>query len=86
MVFGFVAGLLTGFLHPGQLMGPLLLPFISISLALILFEDGLSLKIADLTGTRIVVRNLLTIGVFTTWIFASIMIQRCHFMMQIPFP
>ena len=71
MVFGFVAGPLTGFLHPGQLFGPLLSPFISISLALILFEGGLSLKIADLIGTRIVVRNLLTIGVFTTWLFAS---------------
>ncbi len=71
MVFGFVAGPLTGFLHPGQLLGPLLSPFISISLALILFEGGLSLKIADLTGTRIIVRNLLTIGVFTTWLLAS---------------
>ncbi|MDD2834946.1 MAG: sodium:proton antiporter [Methanothrix sp.] len=71
MVFGFVAGPLTGFLHPDRLMGPLLSPFISISLALILFEGGLSLKIADLTGTRIVVHNLLTIGVFTTWLFAS---------------
>jgi NhaP-type Na+/H+ or K+/H+ antiporter len=72
MVFGFVAGPLTGFLHPDSLMGPLLSPFISISLALILFEGGLSLKIADLIGTRIVVHNLLTIGVFTTWILASI--------------
>jgi len=72
MVFGFMAGPLTGFLHPDRLMGPLLSPFISISLALILFEGGLSLKIADLIGTRIVVHNLLTIGVFTTWILASI--------------
>jgi NhaP-type Na+/H+ or K+/H+ antiporter len=71
MVFGFVAGPVTGFLHPGQLFGPLLSPFISISLALILFEGGLNLKIADLIGIRIVVRNLLTIGVFTTWLFAS---------------
>ncbi|MDD2756494.1 MAG: cation:proton antiporter, partial [Methanothrix sp.] len=72
IVFGFIAGPLTGFLHPDRLMGPLLSPFISISLALILFEGGLSLKIADLIGTRIVVHNLLTIGVFTTWILASI--------------
>jgi NhaP-type Na+/H+ or K+/H+ antiporter len=71
MVFGFVAGPLTGFLHPDQLLGPLLSPFIGISLALILFEGGMSLKISDLIGTRIVVRNLLTIGVFTTWLIAS---------------
>ncbi|MDQ1260926.1 MAG: hypothetical protein QG575_107 [Euryarchaeota archaeon] len=71
MVFGFVAGPVTGFLHPDQLLGPILSPFISISLALILFEGGMSLKIRDLIGTRIVVRNLLTIGVFTTWLIAS---------------
>jgi len=71
LVFGFIAGPVTGFLHPDQLLGPLLSPFISISLALILFEGGLSLKIRDLIGTRIVVRNLLTIGVFTTWLIAS---------------
>ncbi|HPS91855.1 MAG TPA: sodium:proton antiporter [Methanothrix sp.] len=72
MVFGFVSGPLTGFLHPDQLFGPLLSPFISISLALILFEGGLSLRVADLMGTKIVVRNLLTIGVLTTWILASV--------------
>jgi len=71
MVFGFVAGPVTGFLHPDQLLGPLLSPFISISLALILFEGGMSLKIRELIGTRIVVRNLLTIGVLTTWLIAS---------------
>lgn len=71
MVFGFLAGPVAGFLHPDRLLGPLLSPFISISLALILFEGGLSLKIADLIETRIVVRNLLTIGVFTTWLLAS---------------
>ena len=71
LVFGFVAGPVTGFLHPDQLLGKLLSPFISISLALILFEGGMGLKIADLIGTRIVVRNLLTVGVLTTWFIAS---------------
>lgn len=31
----------------------------------------MSLKVADLIGTRTVVRNLLTIGVLTTWLIAS---------------
>lgn len=72
LAFGFLAGPVTGFLRPDQLFGPLLSPFISISLALILFEGGMSLKIADLIETRLVVRNLLTIGVLTTWFIASI--------------
>ena len=71
MVFGFIAGPVTGFLHPDQLLGQLFSPFISISLALILFEGGLGLKIADLTGTGRVVRNLLTVGVLSTWIIVS---------------
>jgi NhaP-type Na+/H+ or K+/H+ antiporter len=71
MLFGFIAGPVTGFLHPDLLFGQLYSPFISISLALILFEGGLSLKVADLTGTGSIVRNLLTVGVLATWIIAS---------------
>jgi len=71
LVFGFIAGPVTGFLNPDKLMGNLLSPFISLSLAMILFEGGMSLKIAELIGNRGVVRNLLTVGVLTTWLIAS---------------
>ena len=72
LVLGFIAGPITGFLQPERLLGQLFSPFISISLALILFEGGMSLRIADLTDTKLVVRNLLTIGVLTTWLIVSI--------------
>ncbi len=71
LVFGFLAGPVTGFINPDELMGNLLSPFIALSLALILFEGGMSLKISDVIGNRRVVRNLLTIGVLTTWLIAS---------------
>ncbi len=54
---GFVAGpgseLLLGkpLLDPDALMGDLLLPFVSISVALILYEGGLTLRFRQL-GTR----------------------------------
>jgi NhaP-type Na+/H+ or K+/H+ antiporter len=71
LIFGFLAGPVTGFLNPDTLMGNLLSPFIALSLALILFEGGMSLKIADVMENRKVVRNLLSIGVFVTWLIAS---------------
>ncbi len=71
LVFGFLAGPVTGFLNPDELMGNLLSPFVTLSLALILFEGGMSLKIADAIGNRRVVGNLLTMGVLTTWLIAS---------------
>jgi NhaP-type Na+/H+ or K+/H+ antiporter len=71
LIFGFAAGPVTGFLNPDKLMGNLLSPFVAISLALILFEGGMSLKIADIIENRKVVRNLLSIGVAATWFIAS---------------
>lgn len=47
LIFGFLAGLVTGFLNPDTSMGNLLSPFIALSLALILFEGGMNLKISD---------------------------------------
>lgn len=68
LVLGFIAGPLTGFLNPDALMGDLLQPFVSLSVALILFEGGLSLKYSDIRSERPVLIRLLTAGVFFTWI------------------
>ncbi|MDH3225980.1 MAG: sodium:proton antiporter, partial [Thermoleophilia bacterium] len=43
VVAGFVAGPITGLLDPDALFGDLLLPLVSIAVALILFEGGLTL-------------------------------------------
>ena len=72
LVFGFVAGPVTNFLHPDALMGDLLLPVVSISVALILFEGGLSLRISELRELGSVVIILTVIGAIITWIIASI--------------
>jgi len=67
LVFGFVAGPITGLLNPDKLLGNLLFPWISVSVAIILFEGGLSLKFRELKKTGGVVRNLVLIGVPITW-------------------
>jgi len=67
LLLGFVAGPFTGFLDPEELFGDLLLPVVSMCVALILFEGGLSLRVADLPAVGGIVRNLVSLGVLITW-------------------
>lgn len=71
LVFGFIAGPATGFIDPDRLFGDLLLPLVSFSVAVILFEGGLSLKFSELREIRSIVRNLVTLGVVVSWIVSS---------------
>lgn len=68
LIIGFVAGPVTGLLHPDELIGDLLFPVVSISVAVILFEGGLSLKREEVIGVRKVVQRLISIGVLVTWL------------------
>jgi len=62
LVFGFVAGPLTGWLNPDALLGNLLMPVVSLSVALILFEGGLSLDLREIHGLRRVLTRLIVVG------------------------
>jgi NhaP-type Na+/H+ or K+/H+ antiporter len=56
---------------PDALLGDLLNPLVSLSVAVILFEGGLTLNLSELTSVGKVVRNLVTIGAAVTWIIAT---------------
>jgi len=71
LVFGILAGPVGGILKPDLLFGDLLFPLVSLSVAIILFEGGLSLKIDELRKIGHVVRNLTTIAIFITWLLAA---------------
>lgn len=71
LLFGFVAGPVAHILNPDELLGDLLFPIVSVSVALILFEGGLSLKRREIKTTGHVVRNLVTIGALVTWGIAT---------------
>ncbi|MEZ5391491.1 MAG: cation:proton antiporter [Bryobacterales bacterium] len=63
LIVGLAAGKAGfGVLNPDDLFGNLLAPFISISVAIILFEGGLSLDLRELREIGGVVRNLVTIA------------------------
>lgn len=71
LIAGFIAGPVTGFLHPDELFGELLFPFVSLAVALILFEGGLNLQLSELQRHGAVVRNLVLGGALVTWILSA---------------
>lgn len=71
LIFGFIAGPLTHLVQPDELLGDLLPPLVSLSVGLILFEGGLSLRFAEIPGLRRAVFSLISIGMLTTWIIGA---------------
>lgn len=72
LTVGFIAGPVSGFLDPDHLLGDLLFPIVSISVAIILFEGGLSLRKDELGKTGGVVSALVTVGALLTWILIGL--------------
>lgn len=72
IITGILAGPVFGIIHPDEYFGDLLFPIISLSVAVILFEGGLNLKIRELLHTGQVLRNLITIGIAVTWLLTTL--------------
>lgn len=72
LLSGVLAGPLMNWLHPDQLFGNLLFPFISLAVAVILFEGSLTLKFQDIPGLEKVIRNMITFGVAITWLITTL--------------
>ncbi len=68
LTVGIIAGPVLNLLDPDALLGNLLFPFISLSVAVILFEGSLTLKFEDIRGHGKTVSNLVSIGALITWI------------------
>lgn len=72
LVFGIIAGPVAGWLEPDAVFGNLLAPIVSLSVALILYEGGLTLRLAELRQVGSVIRNLISIGALLTWAIAAV--------------
>ena len=69
---GFVAGALTPDVNPQRLLGPAFEPLVSLSVAIILYDAGLSLDMRKLKGhTRKVVIRLIVLGVLITTVLGA---------------
>jgi NhaP-type Na+/H+ or K+/H+ antiporter len=77
LLLGILAGPVTGLLDPDALFGPVLFPMISLGVALVLFEGGLTLRLRDLRGHGRVVSNLVSWGAALNWALISI---GCHYL------
>jgi NhaP-type Na+/H+ or K+/H+ antiporter len=72
LVSGILAGPVLGLLNPDQLLGNLFSPFVSLSVAVILFEGSLTLKYKEILGKQRVVRNMVTYGLLITWLITAV--------------
>lgn len=80
---GLLVGPVSGTFDPDALLGDLLFPIVSIAVAIILFEGGLTLKISDIRDHGAVVTRLITIGVLVTWVLLATTV---HFLFDMPWP
>ena len=72
LLTGILIGPVAGWLDPDALLGPLLFPFVSLAVAVILFEGSLTLRFSEIRGLEGVVRRFVTGGVLVTWAVAAL--------------
>ncbi|HXH61211.1 MAG TPA: cation:proton antiporter, partial [Fimbriimonadaceae bacterium] len=70
---GIVMGPATGFLNPDAILGTAVVPIVSLAVAIILFEGGMSLRVNELRGTGVQVSMLVTVGAAVTWALGSLL-------------
>jgi NhaP-type Na+/H+ or K+/H+ antiporter len=80
LVFGFLAGPVTGLINPDKTIGDLLFPLVSIAVGIILFEGGLSLRLSELPKLGSVISRQITIGALVTWLVATL---AAHYFIQL---
>lgn len=71
LLTGIAIGPVLGLLEPEPLFGDLLFPFVSLAVAIVLFEGSLTLRLSDIQGHGAIVRNLVTLGTVITWIVSA---------------
>jgi NhaP-type Na+/H+ or K+/H+ antiporter len=82
LLAGIIAGPITGQLNPDELFGNLLFPFVSLAVAVILFEGSLTLKLIEIKNLKSVVRNLITAGALITLV---VMALAAHYLADLDF-
>ncbi|MCA9960567.1 MAG: sodium:proton antiporter, partial [Anaerolineales bacterium] len=83
LLFGFLAGPITGIIEPDVLFGDLLFPVVSISVAIILFEGGLTLRLSELPKVGDVIFRLISVGALLTWGLAAL---SAHYIVGLNWP
>lgn len=72
LLAGIVLGPLSNILQPDALLGDLLFPIVSLSVAIILFEGSLTLEFSEIKDQSKIVRRLVSVGALITWIMTAV--------------
>ena len=72
LIFGFLVGPVLGWVAPDELFGDSLPPLVSMFVAIVLFEGGLSLRLSELPAVWKSLRNLIVIGAPVTWLTSGL--------------
>ncbi|WP_285017587.1 sodium:proton antiporter [Novosphingobium sp. fls2-241-R2A-195] len=80
---GVLAGPVTGLIVPERTFGELLEPMVSVAVALILFEGGLSLNFRELRKTEGAVTRLMVIGIPLGWVLGTL---ACYYVAGLVWP
>lgn len=80
LLTGILLGPVLGVLKPALLLGDILYPLVSFSVAIILFEGSLTLKLHEIRKLRSVVRNMVSVGLLITWGITTLVTHYVLFM------
>ncbi|MHA3913607.1 cation:proton antiporter [Halovulum sp. GXIMD14793] len=69
---GILAGPATGLINPTAEFGDLLRPIVSVAVAVILFEGGLTLNFAELRGVGPAVKRMVFLGAPLAWLLSTL--------------
>ena len=72
LLTGILSGPVFGLFDPEILLGDLFFPFVSMSVAIILFEGSLTLNFREISGLQVVVRNMVSFGMLVTWLITAV--------------
>ncbi len=72
LLFGIVIGPVAGLFDPDAVLDELLFPFVSMGVAIILFEGGLTLRFHEIKGLTRPLYMLLTLGLAVTWTIVAL--------------
>ncbi len=83
LIAGVIAGPFTGWINPEHDFGDALGPMVSVAVALILFEGGLSLDIRGLRDAGGAVKRIILLGAPLGWITGTL---ACHYVAGLSWP
>lgn len=71
LIAGLLAGPVLNLINPDLMFGDMLMPMVSLSVAIILFEGSLTLDLKEIREVSGVVRRMISIGALVTWVIVA---------------